>query len=845
MPRREERVRVLLAGMILGTLICLGLLLRWQYAVSASPFWDEFITLWSARNVIDDPFSAFQWGVGADAPLFRGLEALLLKLLGFDITVARTLGIAISVITIPLTFYVGKRMFSVPAGLLASALMAFVPQIVIEGARARPYPLFLLLTLLSLLFFYRWMIETDSGYQVPRAASWPFLICFVAAIFTHLEAILLLPGFALSAVVRWSPGVLARNRILLVFLICAMGGALALVSFVQSESVPGSIPLGEGVWAGSAHIDLGPKNIEVFGKLFRRTPGGLALLSVAVSGMTYSVAWTSRMKLRGRASKPSQAIGEEEPKDLLSASSRERQNHGLVFLSVLLLWTIGAIIFLLGARWGSETRYILFVFPAFSLVVGATVVRFLSFLAERARISGEATRQWVVFGLVAVGMGLIGVPSIIDTQRFGQEWGYDLAFEYVADRWREGDVTVTIAPMACLVTLEQCDYIAIQWAYETYAIEKNGGLVEAVTKLPLILTVQEMEKVLDEHERVWFVTDEGRLLSRYEPDFVQLIWDRMKLVANERGGLVFRSLDQEQPAIQRVLDWNLEDRFRLRGCDLDQGTFTSGDELELTLYWQGVEYANYFGLDYSVFVHLVDREDNVWAQSDGYPVGGLYPTSHWSSTEVVIPDRRGILLPPGIPTDRYRLEVGMYLLQTGDRLEVWDESGDRVGDRIIVDYVEVGDLYEDQLTPANPLSVNLGDSVRILGYDLGGGTVEPEESISLALYWQALVNMQKDYTVFVHLVGEDGQIISQHDGQPDGGFYLTSYWDQGVVVKDEHVLSLPSEIEAGQYELRVGMYLLEDMYRLPVAGGAGEDWVVLTRIQLGDNTRVGKDSGAR
>lgn len=833
MVRQEGLFRVVLVGTILVLLTCLGFLLRWQYAVSSSPFWDEFITLWSARNVIKGVDSPFEWGTGADAPLFRNLEALCLQLFGFNVTVARTTSIVISVATIPVTFYAGKRLFSVPVGLLAAALMAFVPQVVVEGARARPYPLFLLLTLLSVLFFYRWIIEADDGSQNPRSLAWPFVVCFVAAVFTHLEAILLLPGFALSALVRRGPAVLARKRVSLAFLVCAAGVIAALALFLHSETIAGAIALGEGVWAGSAQIDLGVKNVGVFVKLFRRTPGGFALLSIALGGFAYSTVWALWKKLRAEAPRSGEAVNANESVALLSATALDRQNHGLVFLYAVLLSVTGAIIFLLGPRWGSEIRYVLFLFPMFSLVVGATSVRFLSFLVERAGIGGEAIQQWAALGLIAVGVGLIGVPSILDKQRFRQEWGYDLAFDYVADQWRERDVMVTVAPMACLVSLEQCDYIAIQKAYETYAIEKNGGLVEAVTRLPLIMTVREMEEVLDEHERVWFVTDEGRLLSRYELDFVQLIWNRMELVSNERGAFVFRSLQQEQPLIRRVMEGNFEDKFKLRGGELNRGAFAPGEEMKLSLYWQGVEYAGYFGMDYSVFVHLVDREGKLWTQSDSYPVEGLYPTSLWRSTDLVIPDRRSIVLPADIPSGRYRLEVGMYLLPTGDRLEVWDESGSSVGDKIIVDYIKVGEVYEGHLSPANPLQVGLGDEVRMLGYDLVTATVAPGESLSLTLYWQALAKMERDYSVFVHMVGEDGQILSQHDGQPEGGFYPTSYWEQGEVVRDEHVLSLSSGIEAGEYELRVGMYRLEDIQRLPVVRGAERaDWITLSRIRV-------------
>jgi hypothetical protein len=95
--------------------------------------------------------------------------------------------------------------------------------------------------------------------------------------------------------------------------------------------------------------------------------------------------------------------------------------------------------------------------------------------------------------------------------------------------------------------------------------------------------------------------------------------------------------------------------------------------------------------------------------------------------------------------------------------------------------------------------------------------------------------VERNYTVFVHTAGEDGQTGSQHGGQPEGGFYPTSYRKLGQVVKDQRVRSLPPDIDAGDYELRVGIYLLEGMHWWSELGGAADgDWVTLTMISVGD-----------
>ena len=68
--------------------------------------------------------------------------------------------------------------------------------------------------------------------------------------------------------------------------------------------------------------------------------------------------------------------------------------------------------------------------------------------------------------------------------------------------------------------------------------------------------------------------------------------------------------------------------------------------------------------DYTVFVHAVDRNGRLVAQSDGQPVGGRRPTSTWKSGDIVLDAReiRGAQL-----GDVANLKVGWYSLQTLER----------------------------------------------------------------------------------------------------------------------------------------------------------------------------------
>ena len=67
-----------------------------------------------------------------------------------------------------------------------------------------------------------------------------------------------------------------------------------------------------------------------------------------------------------------------------------------------------------------------------------------------------------------------------------------------------------------------------------------------------------------------------------------------------------------------------------------------------------------------VFVHLVNGDGAIVAQSDAEPAGG-YSTDRWVEGEVVT-DTHVLALPPDLPSGDYHLRVGLYDPITGRRL---------------------------------------------------------------------------------------------------------------------------------------------------------------------------------
>ena len=97
---------------------------------------------------------------------------------------------------------------------------------------------------------------------------------------------------------------------------------------------------------------------------------------------------------------------------------------------------------------------------------------------------------------------------------------------------------------------------------------------------------------------------------------------------------------------------------------------------------------------YTVFTHLLgeafnpDTRGPVWGQHDGLPLDGGLPTFQWPVGRV-IRDRHTMSIDPDAPPGVYSLEVGMYLLETGQRLPVRTAGGELIGDRMLLEPIEV------------------------------------------------------------------------------------------------------------------------------------------------------------
>jgi len=128
---------------------------------------------------------------------------------------------------------------------------------------------------------------------------------------------------------------------------------------------------------------------------------------------------------------------------------------------------------------------------------------------------------------------------------------------------------------------------------------------------------------------------------------------------------------------------NLSHKVKLLGYDLDTGQARPGGVLVLTLYWQALAKMD---VSYHVFTHL--ESDRIWGQSDGVPDCWRCPTTEWRPGQVIT-DRRRIPLDPQTPAGLHPLSVGMYELESGQRLEVMDEAGNPQAQSVLLTEVNI------------------------------------------------------------------------------------------------------------------------------------------------------------
>jgi len=143
-----------------------------------------------------------------------------------------------------------------------------------------------------------------------------------------------------------------------------------------------------------------------------------------------------------------------------------------------------------------------------------------------------------------------------------------------------------------------------------------------------------------------------------------------------------RPVNLNPPAVQHPVQARFGEGIGLVGYDLQ----ISGPDVQLTHHWQA---RALMGTRYKLFVHLVGEGDpaGILAQADVYP--GL-PTTTWIPGEYLSAETV-LRLPADLSPGRYTLLVGWYDERSGQRLPVFDATGNSLGDSLVLEQIDLGE----------------------------------------------------------------------------------------------------------------------------------------------------------
>ncbi len=205
--------------------------------------------------------------------------------------------------------------------------------------------------------------------------------------------------------------------------------------------------------------------------------------------------------------------------------------------------------------------------------------------------------------------------------------------------------------------------------------------------------------------------------------------------------------------------------LNLIGFDPPPAGVRPGEPLPFTLRWQAASPA-----DTLLTVKLGETQ-----LESGDPAHGTYPTRQWQLGEVVV-DRHAPRVPRDMAPGEYSVTVNGYGI---GRVTVVPVPRQFTAPR-----------------PDHPTAITFGDLFKLIGYD--------RNDSSITLHWQALAQTDTDYTLFVHVLGADGQVAAQYDSRGDTP---TSLWVQGEYVSLTAPLTASGPVEVGWYVADTGRRL--------------------------------------
>ncbi len=144
-----------------------------------------------------------------------------------------------------------------------------------------------------------------------------------------------------------------------------------------------------------------------------------------------------------------------------------------------------------------------------------------------------------------------------------------------------------------------------------------------------------------------------------------------------------------------------------------------------------------------------------------------------------------------------------------------------------------------------PLTIDYDGGISLRGFAQGQGVeqmstrqvfeLRRDRPLWTAMRWQTVPDLEVDYSISMRLYNREGERAYQEDAVlRRGSGHPTSYWWMKDSVEFLTVLTVPDDLPAGEYELRLVVYDLETLIPT-VEIGVWEPETTLARLRLAEN----------
>ncbi len=262
------------------------------------------------------------------------------------------------------------------------------------------------------------------------------------------------------------------------------------------------------------------------------------------------------------------------------------------------------------------------------------------------------------------------------------------------------------------------------------------------------------------------------------------------------------------------------------------------DAFHVSLYWQPLQRLNE---NYELFVQLWDDNATVYGESHTLPYDGTYRTRVWYPDEITV-THHVVFINTELAPQRYSIATNFYRILHNERLPVSGADAGASGDVVVLDDFRVAPQQASLSLDEIEQSIQFGEFISVEQLELsvndeplelfGEWEVNAGDMVDLRMQMDVLERLPFDYSYFIHLTPVDAEQPAAQVDQALGASTLPSgAWRADDTWFESIQLGLPDNLEAGVYDVWIGIYYYADGSRLTVS--VDDEMMPDNRLRLG------------